>query len=91
MEKGWGLDLENSDRVGFFGGKSCSSRISPMFPVDSSGRGEVLGAVDFFSEKKEIRDLDVNVSLILVYYAMYEIPFFLILIFFIFGIDWFDS
>ncbi|XP_047967706.1 WRKY transcription factor 6-like isoform X2 [Salvia hispanica] len=63
MEKGWGLDLENSDRVGFFGGKSCSSRISPMFPVDSSGRGEVLGAVDFFSEKKEIRDLDVNIGL----------------------------
>ncbi|XP_042037614.1 WRKY transcription factor 6-like isoform X2 [Salvia splendens] len=68
MEKGWGLDLENSDRVGFFGGKSYSNRISPMFPVDSSGRGEVLGEVDFFSEKKEdvkkeIRDLDVNIGL----------------------------
>lgn len=63
MEKGWGIDLENSDRVGFFGG--YNNRIST---VDSSGRGEVLGEVDFFSEKKEgvkkeITDLDVNVSL----------------------------
>ncbi|KAL1567759.1 WRKY transcription factor, variant 2 [Salvia divinorum] len=76
MEKGWGLDLENSDRVGFFGGKSVfeysSNRISSIFPVDSSGRGEHpaahIGEVDFFSEKKEvvkkeIRDLNVNTGL----------------------------
>lgn len=48
MDKGWGLALENSDRVGLFGNKSVfgynlSPRLSnrsTMFPVDSSARGE---------------------------------------------------
>nr|AKA27896.1 WRKY protein [Salvia miltiorrhiza] len=63
MEKGWGLALENSDRVGFFGSKSVfeysqSPRLnnrSTMFPAAPPPAGEhavVLGEVDFFSAKK---------------------------------------
>ncbi|XP_057794992.1 probable WRKY transcription factor 31 [Salvia miltiorrhiza] len=63
MEKGWGLALENSDRVGFFGSKSVfeysqSPRLnnrSTMFPAAPPPAGEhevVVGEVDFFSAKK---------------------------------------